>query len=54
MSQSAHRISQQLKIPVLASEATPQDKLDLVKELQKKGNVVAMVRPSLMAAIKYF
>lgn len=49
MPQSAHRISRQLQIPVLASEATPQDKLDLVKGLQKEGNVVAMVRPSLHA-----
>ncbi|RKL39859.1 hypothetical protein BFJ72_g6588 [Fusarium proliferatum] len=47
MPQSAHRISQQLKIPVLASEATPQDKLDLIKELQKEGEAVAMVGDGL-------
>ncbi|KAF5645828.1 P-type ATPase [Fusarium tjaetaba] len=47
MPQSANRISQQLKIPVLASEATPQDKLDLVKRLQKDGKAIAMVGDGL-------
>ncbi|KAF5549195.1 aldehyde dehydrogenase [Fusarium mexicanum] len=47
MPHSAHRISQQLKLPVLASEATPQDKLDLVERLQKEGKVVAMVGDGL-------
>ncbi|KAG5765939.1 hypothetical protein H9Q72_005966 [Fusarium xylarioides] len=47
MPQSANRISQQLKLPVLASEATPQDKLDLVKRLQKEGKAVAMVGDGL-------
>jgi high-affinity K+ transport system ATPase subunit B len=44
---SARRISQQLKMPVLASEATPQDKLNLVKGLQKERKAVAMVKISL-------
>ncbi|KAG5792499.1 hypothetical protein H9Q69_008436 [Fusarium xylarioides] len=47
MPQSANRISQQLKLPVLASEATPQDKLDLVKRLQKEGKAVSMVGDGL-------
>nr|RBQ94951.1 hypothetical protein FVER53263_10970 [Fusarium verticillioides] len=47
MPQSANRISQQLKIPVLASEATPQDKLDFVKRLQKDRKAVAMVGDGL-------
>ncbi|KAF5248153.1 hypothetical protein FANTH_6083 [Fusarium anthophilum] len=47
MPHSAYRISQQLKLPVLASEATPQDKLNLIKRLQKEGNFVAMVGDGL-------
>ncbi|KAF4341689.1 P-type ATPase [Fusarium beomiforme] len=47
MPQSALRVSQLLSIPILASEATPRDKLDLVKQLQKEGNVVAMVGDGL-------
>ncbi|KAF5543689.1 aldehyde dehydrogenase (NAD+) [Fusarium phyllophilum] len=47
MPQSANCISQRLKLPVLASEATPQDKLDLVKRLRKEGKEVAMVGDGL-------
>ena len=39
----AQRISQQLCIPVLASSATPNGKLQHVKSLQEEGHKVAMV-----------
>ncbi|KAF4458767.1 P-type ATPase [Fusarium albosuccineum] len=56
VSGSAQRVSREIHIPVLASEATPQDKLSFIKRLQKDGGVVAMVgdglndAPSLSAA----
>lgn len=40
----AHRISQLLNIPVLASGALPGDKAAFIAELQSKGHKVAMVR----------
>ena len=42
----AERISQQLGIPVLAASATPQKKLEYIKDLQEQGHKVAMVRVS--------
>ncbi|KAF4976855.1 hypothetical protein FZEAL_6539 [Fusarium zealandicum] len=56
VAQSAHRVSQLLEIPVLASEATPMDKLSCIKRLREDRGVVTMVgdglndAPSLAAA----
>ncbi|KAH7133794.1 hypothetical protein EDB81DRAFT_871221 [Dactylonectria macrodidyma] len=56
VTQSAHRVCDIVGIRLLASEATPQDKLNHVKSLQENGNTVAMVgdglndAPSLAAA----
>ena len=43
VSHSAQRVSRELEIPVLASEAKPQDKLDWIKRLQSGGEMVTMV-----------
>lgn len=43
MSQSAQRVSKLVNVPVLASEASPQDKSSFIKRLQEDGSVVVMV-----------
>ncbi|KAI8663273.1 HMA domain-containing protein [Fusarium keratoplasticum] len=56
VSHSAQRVSLELEISVLASEAKPQDKLNMIKRLQDDGSIVTMVgdglndAPSLSAA----
>ena len=43
VSHSAQRVSLELEISVLASEAKPQDKLNMIKRLQDDGSIVTMV-----------
>ncbi|KAI8309643.1 hypothetical protein K4K59_009049 [Colletotrichum sp. SAR11_240] len=56
MAAEAHRVASHVGIPVLASQASPTDKLALINASKKNGNVVAMVgdglndAPSLAAA----
>ncbi len=40
---TAQAVAQQTNIPYYKAEVLPQDKADFVKELQRKGEVVAMV-----------
>ncbi|KAF0330621.1 heavy metal translocating P-type ATPase [Colletotrichum asianum] len=56
MAAEAHRVASHVGIPVLASQASPTDKLAVINASKKNGNVVAMVgdglndAPSLAAA----
>ncbi|KAM5366232.1 hypothetical protein ACJZ2D_010660 [Fusarium nematophilum] len=56
VAQSAQRVSRLVNMPLLGSEATPQDKLSFITRLQKDGSVITMVgdglndAPSLSAA----